>query len=308
MALFKLSSKTRIVILAVLTLCLLASVALVISNKLYPRALFSFQQWKNTDKWSKKSLWLPDYRVTIEAKPIEGVGENVSALTWNPDRNTLFSVVNNPPLVLELSTEGEIIRNIPLVGVKDPEAIEYIGDNKYIIADERKQKLLKITITDDTQSIDATRSPQITVGTGIRGNQGLEGLAWDHKNKRIFVAKEKNPVRIYEVVGFPQLPNTPLNVETGVDKLRDKHLFLKDISSLDYSSEYEHLLVLSDESKLIIELDENGEPISTLSLTVGKHGLKKSIQQAEGMAVGDAETLYLVSEPNLFYVFKKIEE
>jgi uncharacterized protein YjiK len=33
--------------------------------------------------------------------------------------------------------------------------------------------------------------------------------------------------------------------------------------------------------------------------------LQKTVPQAEGIAMDDDGTMYLVSEPNLFYVFKK---
>ena len=47
-----------------------------------------------------------------------------------------------------------------------------------------------------------------------------------------------------------------------------------------------------------------GRPLSTLSLRKGYQGLERTVPQAEGIAMDDAGTLYLVSEPNLFYVFK----
>ena len=49
----------------------------------------------------------------------------------------------------------------------------------------------------------------------------------------------------------------------------------------------------------------NGQPLSSLSLSAGKHRLKRNVPQAEGIAMAPDGTLYLVSEPNLFYVFSK---
>jgi uncharacterized protein YjiK len=78
-----------------------------------------------------------------------------------------------------------------------------------------------------------------------------------------------------------------------------------DLSSLQYDERSGHLLALSDESRLILELDVDGRPLSTLSLSKGRQGLQKTVPQAEGIAMDDDSTMYLVSEPNLFYVFKK---
>lgn len=86
---------------------------------------------------------------------------------------------------------------------------------------------------------------------------------------------------------------------------RDKGLFVRDLSSLQFDERTGHLLALSDESRLVLELDVDGKPISTLSLLRGQNGLKKSVPQAEGIAMDDNGVLYLISEPNLFYVFEK---
>jgi uncharacterized protein YjiK len=42
-----------------------------------------------------------------------------------------------------------------------------------------------------------------------------------------------------------------------------------------------------------------------MTLLGGFNGLKKTIPRAEGVTMDDTGTLYMVSEPNLFYRFEK---
>lgn len=274
--------------------------------RLFERGWFWLQEGRHAAEWRERSIWLPDYRVQREGQVIQGLDDDVSALTYDPDRKSLFSVTNQKPRLVELSLDGRVLRQIPLVGFGDPEAIEYISPGIYVIADERLQRLIKIRVDEDTAFIDAADAQQLTLGIGMNGNKGFEGLAYDALGKRLFVAKERDPVRIYEIHGFPQHnPEQPFAVHVLDDPVRDAGLFVRDLSSLQFDERSGHLLALSDESRLVIELNADGRPISSLSLLRGQHGLEKTVPQAEGLAMDDAGTLYLVSEPNLFYVFRK---
>ncbi|MES2819084.1 MAG: SdiA-regulated domain-containing protein [Pseudomonadota bacterium] len=274
--------------------------------RLFERGWFAVQQWRHAAQWREQSIWLPDYEVQLEGQPLMGLDDDVSALTYDPDRNSLFSVTNQKPRLIELSLDGRVLRQIPLVGFGDPEAIEYIGPGLYVIADERLQRLVKIRVDETTRVIDAAQAQQLSLGIGMNGNKGFEGLAYDTRGERLFVAKERDPVRIYEIHGFPHTdPDKPFAVHVVDDAERDSGLFVRDLSSLQFDTRSGHLLALSDESQLIIELDAEGRPISSLSLRRGQHGLKKAVPQAEGLAMDRDGTLYLVSEPNLFYVFRK---
>lgn len=274
--------------------------------RLFERGLFVLQEWRHASEWRERSIWLPDYRVVIEAKPIEGLSDDVSALTYDPDRHSLFTVTNQKPEIIELSLDGHLIRRIELVGFGDPEAIEYISKGVYVITDEREQRLLKVRVDEGTTRVDAAASQQLSLGIGLSGNKGFEGLAYDTAGQRLFVAKERDPVRIYEIHGFPHTnPDKPFAVHVVDDPKRDARLFVRDLSSLQYDDRSGHLLALSDESRLVLELNADGLPISTLSLLRGMHGLKRGVPQAEGVAMDNDGNLYLVSEPNLFYVFSR---
>ncbi|MDX5372368.1 MAG: SdiA-regulated domain-containing protein [Pseudomonadaceae bacterium] len=294
-------------LLSLLGLLVLAGLLLVAQQwRLFERGWFVVQEWRHAAEWRDQSIWLPDYRATLQARPIEGLSSDVSALTFDPDRRSLFTVTNTNPEIVELSLDGRILRRIPLIGFGDPEAIEYISRDLYVITDERRQRLFRVHLDEGTAFVDAAESEQLSLGIGLNGNKGFEGLAYDAANQRLFAAKERDPLSIYEIHGFPHTnPDKPFAVHVVEDPKRDARLFVRDLSSLQYDAGSGHLLALSDESRLVLEINADGRPISALSLLRGQHGLEKGVPQAEGVAMDDQGRLYLVSEPNLFYVFEK---
>ena len=297
-------NRTTVFTLCITLVALLAAGFAAQHFRLFERTWFQISQmWHPANP---DAINLGDYRAVMQGKVIEGLEDDVSALTFDPLRKSLFTVTNKKAELIELSLDGRVLRRIALVGFGDAEAVEFIGENTYVITDERQQRLIKVKVDDNTRVLDARDAEQLTLGINQSGNKGFEGLAYDSVGKRLFVAKERDPMLIYEVRGFPQAnPQQPYATHVVSNPRRDARLFVRDLSSLQFDERTGHLLALSDESKLLLELGLDGQPISTLSLKKGKHGLTRSVPQAEGVAMDDEGTIYVVSEPNLFYVFKK---
>jgi uncharacterized protein YjiK len=212
--------------------------------RLLERGWFNFKTWWQP---AEQSMGLDRYRVVTEAQPIDGLDDDVSALTYDPDRKTLFTVTNARSELIELSLDGRILRRVPLTGFGDPEAVEYVGPNSYVITDERQQRLIRVRLEDDTLFLDAGAAEQLSLGIGLNGNKGFEGLAYDSAGKRLFVAKERDPMVIYEIHGFPhENPEQPYAVHVVQDRKRDARLFVRDLSSLQFDERSGHLLALSD--------------------------------------------------------------
>ena len=299
-------SRPFALVLGVMLVALVAAGFAAQHFRIFERAWFQASQlWQPADP---AAINLGEYRAVLQGKVIEGLEDDVSALTYDPLRKSLFTVTNKKAELVELSLDGRLLRRIALVGFGDAEAVEFIGENTYVITDERQQRLIKVRIDDSTQVLDAKDAEQLTLGINRLGNKGFEGLAYDSVGKRLFVAKERDPMLIYEVRGFPQAnAQQPYATHVVTNPRRDARLFVRDLSSLQFDERTGHLLALSDESRLLLELDLEGRPISVLSLKKGRHGLKKSVPQAEGVAMDEDGTVYVVSEPNLFYVFKKAD-
>lgn len=169
--------------------------------------LFEHTWFKVNRLWqlaNPAAINLGEYRAVLQGQVIEGLEDDVSALTYDPLRKSLFTVTNKNAELVELSLDGRIVRRISLVGFGDAEAVEFIDANTYVIADEREQRLFKVRLDDNTQVLNAREVEQLTLGIHLRGNKGFEGLAYDSVGKRLFVAKERDPMLIYEVRGFPQ--------------------------------------------------------------------------------------------------------
>lgn len=146
----------------------------------------------------------------------------------------------------------------------------------------------------------------ITLALWDEDNKGIEGLAYDLNNDRLYVAKERDPIQLLEVSGIRASLEQGLSVQVRnlSDWVQD-NVFATDLSSATFDQKTGHLILLSDESKLLIEITTSGEVISFRSLSRGFAGLRRGIPQAEGVSMDADEHLYVVSEPNLFYRFAR---
>ncbi|EAA7245504.1 hypothetical protein BVD23_00320 [Salmonella enterica] len=242
------------------------------------------------------ALALSSYKAVIQQKPVAGVKSNLSGLTYSTEDRMLFAVINNPPELVWLTTEGQLVGRMPLLGIHDPESIAWIGGNQFQIGSEKDGAVYKTQV--DIQS----GAMQIISMVKLEGydkakNKGLEGTAWDAKNERLYAAKERKPIVIKEVEmsknGIVRV--LPSTVTASIS----------DVSGLEYYAPTNSLLVLSDESKMILEVSSEWRVRDRLFLTAEWSGLREDIPQPEGIAMDNENNLYIVSEPNLFYKFTR---
>ncbi|MCU1718035.1 SdiA-regulated domain-containing protein [Pseudomonas sp. 5P_3.1_Bac2] len=250
------------------------------------------------------SIWLPGYKAVLQGKPLQGLEDDeLSGLTYNPQTNTLFTVTGKHPQIIELSLTGVVLRRIDVHGLSNPEGVEMISGGRLAVIDERQHTLTTFKINELTHSLEAADNPSYELGFADAGNKGFEGIAWDPVHKRVLLGKERDPMGLFSLP-FPGDEGGPGKLET----LPSSKLFLRDISSLTYDARTGHSLVLSDESRLLLEVDAKGRPISFISLARGMNGLRGGIAQAEGVTMDAEGNIYIVSEPNLFYVLHKDKE
>ncbi|EMB4690450.1 SdiA-regulated domain-containing protein [Citrobacter farmeri] len=193
--------------------------------------------------------------------------------------------------------DGERTGSLSIPEITDPEAMEWMEDNLFRVGSEKEGSawLVNIDILKGTYQL--LSSIQLKDYTRP-GNKGLEGLAWDKENQVLFAAKEKKPVMISRVDVQSEensVSTLPTSATTSV----------RDVSGLHYHSPTASLLVLSDKSGKVLEINREGLVTDRLYLNAGWAGLTQNIPQAEGIALDDAGNLYIVSEPNLFYRFTK---
>lgn len=261
----------------------------------------------NAAQWEGSSLWLPGYRVTVEGLPIQGLSRNTSGLTFNSETGTLFTVINRPPQIAELTTDGRLLRVIELEGAKDPEGITYVRGDTYVISDEDSHSMYWVKIQPETMRVSIAGQSSLGINIDSVHNSSFEGVSWDSEQDRLFVVKEKLPLRVLVIRGLDVFnESTGFNIDISEWKSSSAaSLFMSDLSSLTLHEPTGHLLLLSDESALVVEYAPDGQPIGMLPLWRGFNGLQRKVPQPEGLAVGPDNAIYVLSEPNLFYRFER---
>lgn len=251
------------------------------------------------------SLHLADYRVGLEGLPIPGLDDNTSGLTFSSRTGTLFTAINRPAELAELSPDGRLLRRIPLTGASDVEGITHVEGDRFILVDEGRHRLSWVTITAGTAGIDLATAPFLTLDLGAFKNMGFEGISWDQHRKELVIVQEMWPVRVLVIGGLDQaVQGRGLGVtvrEWQPDSWAGH--FVADLSSVTVHDPTGNMVLLSDMSSVLAEYSPDGAPISLMTLWSGWHGLTRSVPQAEGVAIGPDGAVFIVSEPNLFYRF-----
>lgn len=282
--------------------------AVVLSEHWQQRAYFYVSSQLHAPEWAGRSVWLPDYKVTIDAHPVKGIESDLSAISYDFDQDRLLAVTNAGNMKLAvLSKTGELQAQYPMIGFQDVEGVAYMGGGLVAVSDENLQQIDFFQLPSRPgQSIDArdAQSFALEINPSIH-NKGFEGLTYDPLNDRLFIGKERGPRQIYEVTGVRASLAGKLQLKV-IDHTAwvKRSVFGTDISDLHYDRKSGHLLVLSEQSKLLMELDAQGDLVSFRSLG-GLGDLKRGTPQAEGVTMDADGNLYVVSEPNLFYRFEK---
>ena len=248
----------------------------------------------------QESIWLPEYRAVIDAKPLSGMEKDeASDLAYNPQTKTLFSVMGKNPFLVELTLQGDVLRKMPLVGWSNPEAVTVMGNGLLAIVDEREHLLTIVKVDADTRELNIANFPKYDLGPSKDQNKAFEAMVWDARNQQMLLGEERPPAL------FTWKSADGQTLTGDKQKLASDELDIRNLSALAIDPRTRHTLVLSADSHLLLELDEKGEQVSFMTLLGGFNGLKKTIPRAEGVTMDDNGTLYMVSEPNLFYRFEK---
>jgi uncharacterized protein YjiK len=245
------------------------------------------------------------YQVLEAGSRLDGVERNISGLTYSANTGTLFAVINKPERVVEIDLCGGVRRILPAEFGADLEAISHVEDDLFVIASEQDNVIWGARINGDTRKVEPITSQTLSLSFNRSGNEGIEGLSWDHRGQRLFLANEKNPPQVVEVSGMGNfLLNQPANLALKIWR-QDKKLadLVGDISSISYNEAWQAMTVLSHESRRVYRFDGLRSPTLMLRLERGYHGLMEHVEQPEGLAFGPDGSAYIVAEPNLFYRF-----
>jgi uncharacterized protein YjiK len=264
---------------------------------------------------------LPEPTRIAPPNSISLLAQEVSAVTYNSDTDTLFVVGDGGTSIVQVSKTGQLIDSMTLAaggspqGTEffDPEGLAYIGGGKFVMTEERDRQIVSFTYKKDTT---LTRADVQTVKLGTTvGNIGLEGITYDPQTNGYVLVKEISPEGIFQTTidfangtasnGSPTTVNSTNlfdPVKLSLSDLADVYA-LSNVAALSGKADSSHLIVLSQESGKILNVDRAGNVFSSLTISALPRNpsnpldtLDVANQSHEGVTVDKDGILYVVSE------------
>lgn len=292
--------------LSIVVLLLLGLLGAASSRFYWHQQLYHFvhQTWGSASH--APGLWLPGFMPDVVAKPVEGIVEDLSGITYDYDHDRLLAITNGGLMqIVALDRAGNVLERYLLEGFDDTEGLAYMGNGRVVVSEEGDQRLTFIQLPEKSATIRKGAEPFITVGVNLStNNKGFEGVTYDPVGDRLFVIKERDPRQLYEIDGVSKSLNGNLSINL-IDRTEwvNRSVFGRDLADAYYDPSTGHLIMLSEQSKLLIELDKDGRFVSYKSLLEGVQDFFSPKVHPEGVTMDAQGHLYVVAEPNLFYSF-----
>jgi uncharacterized protein YjiK len=244
------------------------------------------------------------------------LAQEVSAVTYNPVTDSLFVVGDGGRSIVQVSKTGTLIDSMTLALGASPQGTEFYdtegltyvgGGDQFVLVEERDRQISKFTYVAGTT---LTRGDVQTVDVGtFVDNIGIEGISFDPSTTGFIAVKETLPEGIFQTnVDFATgtatngSPTTINSIDlfdpalAGLSDFADVYA-LSNVPSMVGQPQQDNLLVLSQESGKIVNIDRAGNVASSLTI-ISDPGNPLSIpnQQHEGLTMDHDGNLYVVSE------------
>ena len=243
------------------------------------------------------------------------LAQEVSAVTYNPDTDTLFVLGDGGTSIVQVTKTGQLIDSMTLApggspqgtDFYDPEGLTYVGGGQFVFVEERYRQANLFTYVPNT-TLTRSGAQTVKLGTTI-GNIGIEGISYDPLTNGFVAVKETQPEGIFQTGidfaagtatnGSPTTENSTNLFNPALAGLADfaDVYALSNLPSLSGQADFNNLLILSQESGKIVEIDRSGNVVSSLTI-VSDPGNPLSVpdQQHEGLTMDRDGNLYVVSE------------
>jgi len=232
----------------------------------------------------------------VQCQQLRVPGKDLSGIAYHPD-NTLWVVRDDVEDLRQIAIpsvglawdpdsphDATVIRTVDLIGFKDLEGLTWVEGATFALSEETG----RIVLVNVTHSATAGETVAEVDISEADANSGLEGLAYDPDARAFYAVKEKDPVRLIRVPASAGLPPTTLAVDADA-------LHIDDLSGLHYSPVTGTLVMLSDQSRRVVQATTTGALLSRRDL---------DIPQMEGISfTPSGHRMFVAAEPNEVHIF-----
>mgnify|MGYP001406633541 CR=1 FL=1 len=264
-------------------------------KKVYP--LLALLIFINHKIYSQYSSPLDYYVQEIIPTEIAWIYDDLSGVTINKTNNCIYMIENDEGRIWRLDSNINYIQTILGGQFGDEEDLVYLNYNNYaIVTEEGDLYIGSLDIGDN--NINPDDFQKITFSEH-NGNNGAEGVAYDSLNHIFYIVKEKDPMAFYSFQRPNHENDTIISVNIPFDADDIFSGIMEDLSSITFDYRTNRVLILSDDSQKIIDVDpSNGFIFGEFTID--------GMEQPEGLCFLNNYDLLIVGEPNFYTIYSDI--